>query len=425
MRTFALAIVIAAGMTGVALAQPPQSTPPTTEGIYGSKAGTATTVESVLCSEPTVCLPQCCCPHERCWAKAEYLMWWIKDGPLPVPLVTISPSASFAVLDQPGTSILFGNGSIDHDVFSGGRFTLGSWLNKDKNIGLEGNFLFLAKRSDRFFAGGDGTADLAIGRPIVNTITGAETALLVAFPTGFAGGVAISSSSQLWGSEVNVRGKLSSNELCTVSGLVGFRYADLTEDIGILQASTILPGGISFFNGTPVLAPNTVTLLDRFNTRNQFYGGQVGLDAEVSRKRWSLDMLAKIAAGSTHEVVSVNGNTTVSGPGIATATTTGGLLALPSNIGRQVQDRFAVIPEVGATLGVQVTPRLRATVGYTFLYWSEVVRPGDQINRVVNPAQLPSAAGFGPLVGAPEPTPRFEHTDYWAQGVNFGLSLRY
>lgn len=378
----------------------------------------------IECPEPVLAEPTNRMPHARCWAHAEYLTWWIKDGPLPVPLVTAGPSASFAVLDQPGTNVLFGT-TIDHDVFSGGRFTLGTWLNGEKNLGVEGNFFFLGRRAERFFAGADGTGDLAIGRPIFNTATSAETAVLVAFPTAFAGGVAISASSQLWGAEVNLRGKLFSEDSYTFSALAGLRYADLTEDLGILQASTILPAGISFFNGTPVLAPSTVTLLDQFNTRNQFYGGQLGMDAEVHRGRLALDLLSKVAIGSTHEVVNINGNTTVSGPGIVTATTTGGLLALPSNIGRQTQDRFGVIPEVSATLGFQVTSWLRATVGYTFLYWSEVVRPGDQIDRMVNPTQLPSAAGFGPLVGPAAPTPRFEHTDYWAQGINLGLSCRY
>lgn len=380
--------------------------------------------DGCVCPEPVLSEPSNQTPHARCWAHAEYLAWWIKDGPLPVPLVTLGPSASFAVLGQPGTSVLFGT-TIDHDMFSGGHFTLGGWLNGEKNLGVEGSFLFLGQRAERFSASTDGSGDLAIGRPVFNTATSAETAILVAFPTAFAGGVAISASSQLYGAEVNLRGLLFSEELFTLSALAGFRYADLTEDLGILQASTILPGGISFFNGTPVLTPSTVTLLDQFNTRNQFYGGQVGLDAAVHRGRFSLDVLGKVALGSTHEVVSVNGNTTVSGPGIATATAAGGLLALSSNIGRQAQDRFAVIPEVGATLGFQVTSWLRATVGYSFLYWSEVARPGDQIDRSVNPTQLPSAAGFGPLVGPATPAPRFEHSDYWAQGIAFGLAFRY
>src|SRR5204862_492234 len=68
----------------------------------------------------------------------------------------------------------------------------------------------------------------------------------------------------------------------------------------------------------------------------------------------------------------------------------GGLLALPSNIGRYSRDRFAVLPEASINLGYQVTPWLRATAGYTFLYCSNVVRPGDQVNLAVNPTQLPS-----------------------------------
>src|SRR4051794_20088600 len=73
--------------------------------------------------------------------------------------------------------------------------------------------------------------------------------------------------------------------------------------------------------------------------------------------------------------------------------------------------------------GVWLTDRLRATAGYTFQYVSDVVRPGDQIDRGINPVQAPAITGVpnAPLTGPARPAPLINSTDFWAHGVNFGL----
>src|SRR5262249_23740520 len=62
----------------------------------------------------------------------------------------------------------------------------------------------------------------------------------------------------------------------------------------------------------------------------------------------------------------------------------GGLLTGPGNIGSSTTGRFSVVPEVGMNLGYYVTDWMRLSVGYNFLYWSGVARPGEQIDRRVN-----------------------------------------
>ena len=104
-------------------------------------------------------------------------------------------------------------------------------------------------------------------------------------------------------------------------------------------------------------------------------------------------------------------------------TNVGGLLALPSTIGSRSRDRVAVIPVFGAQLGYQLTSHLRAYAGYTFLYWGEVVRAGDQVDLAVNPNLLPPATQ--PVSGPLRPAPRFENTSFWAQGIDLGLELRF
>ena len=62
-----------------------------------------------------------------------------------------------------------------------------------------------------------------------------------------------------------------------------------------------------------------------------------------------------------------------------------GFLALPTNSGSPYhRNDFAMVPELGATLGLDLTARLRLTAGYSLIYWSKVVRAGDQVDINVN-----------------------------------------
>jgi len=79
------------------------------------------------------------------------------------------------------------------------------------------------------------------------------------------------------------------------------------------------------------------------------------------------------------------------------------------------------------TLGYDLTPRLKATVGYTLLYWTNVARPGDQIDLNVDPRQFPPVNPLQPPPPTATAQPAFAlHTsDFWAQGLNVGLDYRF
>jgi len=83
-----------------------------------------------------------------------------------------------------------------------------------------------------------------------------------------------------------------------------------------------------------------------------------------------------------------------------------------------------MIPEIGFTLGYNLTKRLKLTTGYTLLYWSNLVRPGDQIDLDVNANLLPRNNGGTPdpatIVPGDHPRFVFRQTDLWAQGLNLG-----
>ena len=141
----------------------------------------------------------------------------------------------------------------------------------------------------------------------------------------------------------------------------------------------------------------------------------------MQRPWWSIETMLKIAVGQTHTRVAIDGSTSTTIAGQATTQAVGGLLALPSNSGSHDSNQFSVVPEWSVKLGLDLSPQLRATIGYDLLYWNNVARPGDQIDTNIDPQQLPPASG----TGATKPEFRLHTSDYWAQGVNLGLDLRF
>jgi hypothetical protein len=359
------------------------------------------------------------------WADVEYLLWWTRNGPLTTPLVTTGPAASQGVLGRPGTAVLFGGSGIDYDSFSGARFTLGLWHSDGQTLGMESSGFFLERRVANFAAASDAIGSPLLARPLVNPLRGAETAELVAALADFSGNIRIRSSSSLYGWDSNVLVNVVSRSYLSGDLLAGFRYLHLGEDLGIFQTSTLLPGGLASFNGNPITPPATLNIVDRFATSNQFYGGQLGARAEYAREQWFVHVLAKVGLGLTQGVGSIYGASILSGTGNPPMALPGGVLAVSSNTGRRVHDEFSVIPEVGINIGYQFTHCLRAFAGYTLLYWPNVARPGDLVNRTVNPTLIPTSQAFGNPIGPAQPTAALARTEFWAQGVNFGLEFRY
>jgi hypothetical protein len=100
----------------------------------------------------------------------------------------------------------------------------------------------------------------------------------------------------------------------------------------------------------------------------------------------------------------------------------GPFTALASNIGRGSADRVTLVPEVGLKASLELNSWCSLSLGYSLLYWNKVLCPGDQMSPLVNITQLPF---HGPFLGSHDPTTTFTHTDYFAQGLDCGLEVRY
>ncbi len=370
------------------------------------------------CATDSGCLQTIvCAPRYQFWGRAEYLLWWIEDTPLP-PLVTTSPVGSGAVLGQPGTTILFGGEEVENNERSGGRFALGMWLDECQHVGIEGSYLFLGSRSVTFTAGTPGTAGTPVlGVPFFDVLANAENAQVFASPNMMAGNIQVALSSRLQGYELNGLYNIGGGCCDRLDLRAGFRYLQLDEGLNLTENFMVTPG-------VPVFGGSQFSVADQIAAHTRFYGGQIGARAELRQRRWSLEVVSKIAFGTSHQVVGINGTTVFAPPGIAPTAGQGGVFGQPTNSGRRSRDEFAVLPEVGVTVGYHLTSNLRAFLGYTFVYLSEAVRPGEQIDRALNISQIP-AVSPGPLTGPRRPALGIESTDFWAQGINLGFEFRY
>ena len=373
----------------------------------------------------TLCLPQ------DGWVSYEYLNWYQDSLELP-PLVTTSLDSSVSrsqagVLGNPMTSILFGNEGLLGPSIDGGRLRFGVWLDRCHTWGIGAEFFGMSTQTDEFSASSDGLPILA--RPFYNTLTGLNDAELVAYPDVVNGSVGVMVESSFEGAGFQIR-KLRRTEegcrewwfcgcpehfCCRSELLYGYRFLQLAEGVTI-QENLVSQDSTN---------PGTFDITDRFRTRNQFNGVDLGWAVKTTRGQWTLDGSIRLAIGNTRQTATISGTSTISDPSSVPNQQThdAGFLALDSNSGTYTQNEFAVVPEFGINLGYQLTDHLRFTIGYTGLYWSNVIRPGQHIDLDVNPNQLPPVGTS--VSGINRPGFAFDTTDYWIQGINLGGEYRW
>jgi hypothetical protein len=289
-------------------------------------------VEAESCCDEVIegeeCEGGCLYGNKRCWASAEYLLWWVKDSPSP------------ATVNFNGQPVL-GADDPSASVNSGVRLAAGLWFLEGQQFGGDLGFLYIGL--------GDKGNDLG--------------------DTG--------SHNMLIGGEANLRGRFLCGQNYRVEALGGFRYLGLYDSLLV-----------SNLNG------NTPTRIN-LEAANSFYGGQLGLRGVVTFGKFAIDLTGKCAIGTTVQSVERNGQP---------------VTHQSSHGEKRHNSRFAVIPEATANIGYQVTDWWRVQIGYNFLYWNKVGRAADQ------QALIPGATA-GPATK--------NYSDFWAQGINFGMEFRF
>lgn len=367
--------------------------------------------------------PPCCDTHPLYWANVEYLFWVVKNTKLP-PLLTTSTTGGPGILRRAGTEVLYGNTNIAPSERHGARAAVGIWLEPYLccPVGLELSGFTLGQRGFTYPTSSTGNPVLA--RPIINALTGNETVYFVAFPNQFSGSFQTTSDSALYNFDLTCIYQ-PGHYRDFPDLLVGFRYMNLNESITIAQNSTLLANGLAGFPpGRIVGQGSMLSLTDQFRNINTFYGVNFGVRSEYCRDRFFVQAYGNLGLGATQQVTQIAGSSRLTSP-TTNATVPGGLLALSSNITNFTRYDFSVIPEAGLNLGFHINKFMDVHAGYTFLYWSKIQRPTNLIDRTVNPTLLPTSIQFGGGVGPARPLAPLTSTDFWAQGLNAGMTIRY
>jgi hypothetical protein len=414
----------------------------------------------------------CGAPHW--WFDGEYLLWFTNGQRTRYPLVTSSAPSDAGVLGAASTAVLSGYRDLGYNAMSGFRLRAGFFGDADRRFGFQLSGFYVAPSSNRQSFGAIGPFQSGVpvlGRPFIDAITGGQSAVVLSGTDFGASRAFVGAYTQTWGIEPagiwNIyRSEPGTRAPWSLDFLAGYKFIQVKEELrvqswtqmdpfsaipifvtGPFGVITQLPAANApaqtVFGGATVGGPAVISITDRFRTRNDFNGLMLGLRAEGRYGMVTVDGYAKASIGDMHERVDIFGGGSFFDPTLRSGTTpgvlnafnlgagggaggaVGGVLANASNIGVHTHDRFAVVPEFGGNLGIAVTQGLTLYTGVSFIYFSDIVRPGDQVNPVVSSAAIPFSPNYGAFGAPRSPAFQLRETSHWLGGVNFGLRLRY
>jgi hypothetical protein len=233
-----------------------------------------------------------------------------------------------------------------------------------------------------------------------------------------SGSVTVSArSGGLIGAGVIGREKLCCLPTFRLDFLLGYRFLRFDDELRIGEDITAGADATDLDPGTRIQAT------DSYSSRNEFHGADLGFAAQWDRGGWYVDVVAKVAVGRMDRNLEIAGSSIATPPGGEPTPNAGGLLALSPNSGFRGDHVYTAVPEFRLTLGRQITPRLRAEIGYNLLVLSRVVRASEQVSVRISEEFLPTGeTTITPDVGIP---PDLRDQTTWVQGLNFGLEFRY
>ena len=292
------------------------------------------------------------------------------------PFATTSAPADLGILGRPTTAALVGaDRNISYDAANGFRAWAGMAWDESGTFGGEVSGFWLAKRttSTQFPGNSAGLPVLAV--PFFDVASGGAGELHRLVPRhqlGVDPGGHLDAGRQGRGGHgvQHVPGRRAAGR----ADLAGrrpvlpaqgeLRRDHLVHDVrrpagrGVARVrGTFFPGGGGAFAGTffgPALAPYQVVTADYVQTRNDFFGGNVGFRGDIGYGNWFLNLTGKVAAGYMRQRVDLVGYSTLTASTGLVSTQPGGFFNIAQDLGRHHKDRFAVLPEGGVSVGYQV-----------------------------------------------------------------------
>jgi hypothetical protein len=223
----------------------------------------------------------------------------------------------------------------------------------------------------------------------------------------------------LLGTELVWRQVLVRHPLGRWDWLAGYRYCRLYDGLSVQENWARKTEPVDEDDPT---IQTVRTRLDSFHSENEFHGGELGLVGRWWGCRWAVQTLGKVALGGTRITTDIKGlvETTTSTNGSSDTEpeiASGGVLALPSNIGSYGRSHLAVMAELGVSLEYALTRQLRAALGYSLIYWSRVARVPGSVDLVVDTSQIyPDSNAM-----ATQPGFDFDSDCFWVQGLSASL----
>ena len=378
----------------------------------------------------------------RAYADFAYLAWWFKNPTLPGPIVTSSTAipgtATSGALSDPALKTLVGDGTLKYPSPFPADESPSATSSTTSRQRLRGH------RLHRRSADGEDHGPIECGRrsdhrqPVHRLPDRHAGGVQYALPGKLVGGMNVTSAARLFGGEANFVCNYPDCCVCCIplpfSFLFGARYLQLDERLDMNGFSQVLaPVRCRFQESASrrppenlaLPSPATITSLDSFHTRNQFYGGQIGAVTWVGPFcPWFVGGQAKIAAGNVHEQVDIGGDTTLNVPGAIPVTVPGHLYAVASNSGTFSRDRFAYVPEGEVRFGYRFNANFLTYVGYNYLFITKVTRPGDQIDTTIDQRQSPASTAFqqGFVGTRPTAVPIVE-SSFWGKASTLAFNL--
>ncbi len=365
------------------------------------------------------------------YCQFEYLHWFVQRPVMP-PLLTVGSLNDFSfgstvvpgALGAPSTQILLGQLPQTY-VHNGFRFTTGCWFDPDQTLGLQASFFDLPRIDPRATAGGPGDNNTPlISRPFTNAVTNTQDADPVTIPNLISGHITFSNPQSMLGAELNLVHNYYYNALegTRYGVLLGGRLLSLSEKLQVEQIREQLPDVTGF--GETLEGIN-----ENFTCYNRFYGGQVGCQFECCLGPLQVQCVAKCAAGVTQQTVQITGGDTVvlfanPAAGLPQNLVIQGPYTLwvqPGNYGTHVRSVFSVAPEAQFNLAWVCNDTVTLTAGYNLIFWTNVVRPGQQVDLNIN--QQPLGDNVPVLPVAPQFL--FHSHSIWIQGFQVGVHLNW
>ena len=342
------------------------------------------------------------------WFESETLLWWPKSvggGPLVVGGNNPTVRPSIPLAGGPDTP-------IGNELLLGMRLNMGVWADSSQNFGLGARgWGILTDGTNKSYTNNGNSTGIPFFNTSIGLATPAPDVFLVNVSAGGGlgantGTIQIKNDLDLVAGELYGRALLLREGKSRVDLVGGYTFTRLDSELGIRSQFT---DGI-----VNLIANGTVfTTQDTFGTKNEFHGGHIGLQNEVSKGRFTFSSLGKVAIGNMRQSSTVSGSTTVTGlPPQAT-----GLFAQTSNIRTITRDQFTFLPEAGAKMKYQLG-RAELGVGYTLLVFPSVAMAGSQVDRNVdrNPA----------VPGNPNaPAARLVSDTFFLHGLDLGMTFKF